>query len=229
MRYFGIFCIILGGLSLLGALAAGHNAFGPLFWLALGIGLIIIAKQKEDKRKRSDQTTKSVKQQPVSTSQPNHVVQQYPKQESVTRQQTVGSIPTSYGSNMSIPMTMAQKEAAMCLISYFGGYNDNIETDAEINQMVYMLSYQASIYFGIKNFPEMLPGAMQRNSDPDKMIDTVMTIVDRQYKEFLLLSCYDLAKMSGKAEAYDLLYNIANEMGYNRDHFNSLIKQYSKK
>ena len=130
---------------------------------------------------------------------------------------------------MSIPMTMAQKEAAMCLISYFGGYNDNIETDAEINQMVYMLSYQASIYFGIKNFPEMLPGAMQRNSDPDKMIDTVMTIVDRQYKEFLLLSCYDLAKMSGKAEAYDLLYNIANEMGYNRDHFNSLIKQYSKK
>ena len=60
------------------------------------------------------------------------------------------------------------------------------------------------------------------------MIDTVMTIVDRQYKEFLLLSCYDLAKMSGKAEAYDLLYNIANEMGYNRDRFNSLIKQYSR-
>ena len=60
------------------------------------------------------------------------------------------------------------------------------------------------------------------------MIDTVMTIVDRQYKEFLLLSCYDLTKMSGKAEAYDLLYNIANEMGYNRDRFNSLIKQYSR-
>lgn len=229
MRYFGIFCIILGGLSLLGALAAGHNAFGPLFWLALGIGLIIIAKQKEDKRKRSDYTTKSVKQQPVSTSQPNHVVQQYPKQESVTRQQTVGSIPTSYGSNMSIPMTMAQKEAAMCLISYFGGYNDNIETDAEINQMVYMLSYQASIYFGIKNFPEMLPGAMNRNSDPYKMINTVMTIKNKQYREFLLLTCFDLAKMSAKSEAYELIFNIANEMGYNKESFKALINQYSRK
>lgn len=229
MRYFGIFCIILGGLSLLGALAAGHNAFGPLFWLALGIGLIIIAKQKEDKRKRSDQTTKSVKQQPVSTSQPNHVVQQYPKQKSASKQQVIGSISTSSSLNINIPMTTAQKEAAICLISYFGGYNDDIDTNPETNEMVYALSYQASIYFQIQNFPKMLPGAMSRNSDPDKMLDTVMTIEDRQYKEFLLLTCHDLTKMAGKAEAYELLYNIANEMGYDEESFKALIKQYSHK
>ena len=229
MRYFGIFCIILGGLSLLGALAAGHNAFGPLFWLALGIALVLIAKQKENvNKKEREQISKAVKQQPINKSQSNHIVQQHPEQERTSKQQVIGSISTSSSLNINIPMTTAQKEAAMCLISYFGGYNDEIETDAEINQIVYMLSYQAATYFEVQNFPKMLPGAMSRNSDPDKMLDTVMTIEDRQYKEFLLLTCHDLTKMSGKAEAFELLYNIANEMGYNKDRFNALIKQYSR-
>ena len=53
--------------------------------------------------------------------------------------------------------------------------------------------------------------------------------VQLTYKEFLLLTCHDLTKMSGKVEAYELLYNIANEMGYNKDRFNALIEQYSRK
>lgn len=52
MKKFGYFCIGLGGLSLLGALMAGHSIFGPSFWLALGIALVVIAdKKEEDKRK----------------------------------------------------------------------------------------------------------------------------------------------------------------------------------
>ena len=73
----------------------------------------------------------------------------------------------------------------------------------------------------------MLPGAMKRNSDPNKIIDTVMTIQDRQYRECLLLTCYDLAKMSMNLEAMELIFNIANDMGYNEERFNSLINQYS--
>ena len=75
----------------------------------------------------------------------------------------------------------------------------------------------------------MLPGAMNRNSDPYKMINTVMTIKNKQYREFLLLTCFDLAKMSAKSEAYELIFNIANEMGYNKESFKALIKQYSRK
>lgn len=229
MKNFGKFCIGLGGLSLLGALMAGHSAFGPIFWLALGIALVLIAKQKEDaKRSMGNQETKET-QQSVSISQTSNTAQQQPKEESVYKQKVDESCLVSSKSNMDIPMTTKQKEAAMCLISYFGGYNDDIETNPNTNEMVYALSYQASIYFQIHNFPEMLPGAMSRNSDPDKMLDTVMTIEDRQYKEFLLLTCHDLTKMSGKAEAYELLYNIANEMGYNKDRFNALIEQYSRK
>ena len=39
MKNFGKFCIGLGGLSLLGALIAGHSITGPTVWLALGITL----------------------------------------------------------------------------------------------------------------------------------------------------------------------------------------------
>ena len=225
MKNFGKFCIGLGGLSLLGALMAGHSAFGPIFWLALGIALVLIAKQKEDaKRNMGNQGTKDT-QQSVSISQSSNTAQLQPKQESVHKQNMEEHSPIPSETNMDIPMTTKQKEAAMCLISYFGGYNDDIETNPKTNEMVYALSYQASVYFQIHNFPEMLPGAMSRNSDPDKMLDTVMTIQDRQYKEFLLLTCHDLTKMSGKAEAYELLYNIANEMGYNKDRFNALIER----
>ena len=49
----------------------------------------------------------------------------------------------------------------------------------------------------------------------------------KKTKEFLLLTCYDLTKMSGRAEAYELLYNIANDMGYNRERLHMLIRQYS--
>ena len=225
MKNFGKFCIGLGGLSLLGALMAGHSAFGPIFWLALGIALVLIAKQKEDdKRDTGNQGTKVDTQQSVSISQSSIAAQQ-PKQENVHKQNMEERSPMPSETKMDIPMTTKQKEAAMCLISYFGGYNDDIETNPKTNEMVYALSYQASIYFQIHNFPEMLPGAMSRNSDPDKMLDTVMTIQDRQYKEFLLLTCHDLTKMSGKAEAYELLYNIANEMGYNKDRFNDLIER----
>ena len=49
MRYFGWFCVILGGLSFLGAVIAGHNVFGPLFWLAIGIGFLAYDKNKKEK------------------------------------------------------------------------------------------------------------------------------------------------------------------------------------
>ncbi len=222
MKGFGKFCIWLGALSLIGALIGGHSAFGPAFWLALGLALVFFAKQKEDvNRKMDNQTTNPS----AFSTQPVKEIQQQTRIESAVKSEPIESTVASSNTSKDIPMTTKQKEAAMCLISYFGGYNDDIETNSKTNEMVYALSYQASIYFQIHNFPEMLPGAMSRNSDPDKMLDTVMTIQDRQYKEFLLLTCHDLTKMSGKAEAYELLYNIANEMGYNKDRFNDLIER----
>lgn len=55
MKTFGWICLILGGLSFIGAGLAGNSVFGPCFWIALGITLIYFAKEKE-KASQSKQT-----------------------------------------------------------------------------------------------------------------------------------------------------------------------------
>ena len=223
MKGFGKFCIWLGALSLIGALIGGHSAFGPAFWLALGLALVFFAKQKEDVNRKMDKQTANPS---ASATQPVKEIQQQTRIETAVKSEPVESTVASSNTSKDIPMTTKQKEAAICLVSFFGGYND-LETNDEANQIVFELSCQVANYFGIHDFPAMLPGAMKRNSDPNKIIDTVMTIQDRQYRECLLLTCYDLAKMSMNQEALELIFNIANDMGYNEERFRSLINQYS--
>ena len=50
MKIAGYIFTAIGGLALIGGLAAGHSVFGPLFWLAVGIVLIYFGKQKEGKQ-----------------------------------------------------------------------------------------------------------------------------------------------------------------------------------
>jgi hypothetical protein len=97
------------------------------------------------------------------------------------------------------------------------------------NDAAYMISYQSAIFFGIGNYKETLTAALPKYQDADKLIDTVLTIKDKKSREFILLTCYDLTKMSGKSEAYEFLYNIAYEMGYNREKLHKLIDQYSER
>ena len=52
MKIAGWICAIIGALSTIGAVAKGDNAFGPLFWLALGITLLFFAKQKNNKNEQ---------------------------------------------------------------------------------------------------------------------------------------------------------------------------------
>ena len=225
MKGFGKFCIWLGSISLIGALIGGHSAFGPLFWIALGIAVLFIAKQKEDVNRKVDNQSTSLS---APVSQPANKPQQQARIETADKSKPVENTFAPSNTSKDIPMTTKQKEAAICLVSFFGGYND-LETNDEANQIVFELSCQVANYFGIQDFPAMLPGAMKRNSDPNKIIDTVMTIQDRQYRECLLLTCYDLAKMSMNPEAMELIFNIANDMGYNEERFRSLIRQYTLK
>lgn len=47
MKTFGIISIVFGALSAIGALSAGHNPSGPIFWLILGIVLVVRANAKK--------------------------------------------------------------------------------------------------------------------------------------------------------------------------------------
>ena len=47
MKTFGIISIVFGALSTIGALSAGHEPAGPIFWLILGIVLVVRANAKK--------------------------------------------------------------------------------------------------------------------------------------------------------------------------------------
>lgn len=206
MKKVGWFLIIFGALAFIGAASKGNSVFGPLFWIGIG-GLLIYLKKERDEQDKEKSASASASPQktemPVmkedNNSEDNH--------------------------DQSLPVTFEQKEAALCLIAFFAGYNEDIMA----NDAAYMVSYQSALFFSIDNYKETLTAALPKYQDADKLIDTVQTIKDRHSKEFILLTCYDLTKMSGKTEAYEFLYNIANDMGYDREKLKRLIDQYSDK
>lgn len=208
MKKAGWIIIVFGTLAFIGAASKGHSVFGPLFWIGLGGVLIYLKKEKDETRDKEPAESKSVIQENNKTTR--DMYDDY-------------SIEDTSELEHELPLSSEQKEASLCLIAFFAGYNDDIMS----NDMAYMVACQSATFFGIDNYKETLVEAMPKFNDPDILIDTVLTIKDKKTKEFLLLSCYDLAKMSDKEEAYELLYNIAYDMGYNRDSLTSLIKQYS--
>ena len=209
MKTAGWILIVIGALAFIGAASKGDSVFGPLFWIGIGIVLLYLKREREenDKEKTITETTTSKKTEILKVEEKNEK-----KPEVIDVEQ-------------NSQVTFEQKEAALCLIAFFAGYNDDIMT----NDAAYMISYQSAIFFGIGNYKETLTAALPKYQDADKLIDTVLTIRDRKSREFILLTCYDLTKMSGKSEAYDFLYNIANEMGYNREKLHKLIDQYSER
>ena len=204
MKTAGWILIVIGALAFLGAASKGHSVFGPLFWIGIGGVLIYLKREKEETNEKRTAV------EPTAPKQPEKPQLEEEKAKTKNVEQFT-------------PVTFEQKEAALCLIAFFAGYNDDLTTDGS----AYMVSYQSAIFFGIGNYKETLTAALPKYQDADKLIDTVLTIKDRKSREFILLTCYDLTKMSGKAEAFEFLYNIANEMGYDRERLLKLIDQYS--
>ena len=46
MKVFGWICTIIGSLAFIGAAIHGRSVFGPVFWIALGIVLLLKSKKK---------------------------------------------------------------------------------------------------------------------------------------------------------------------------------------
>ena len=89
-----------------------------------------------------------------------------------------------------------------------------------------LLFKQSAVFFGLPDSPAVLSKIMSKYTDADTLVDIVLTIKPIKAKEFLLLTCYDLIKSSGKSEAYDLLFNIANDMGYGKTRLVEHINRY---
>ena len=203
MKKLGWILIVFGVLSFLGAASKEHSVIGPLFCIGIGGTMFYLKREKTEARavvkNKTDNEAIDVSQEQND----NH------------------SAETLYS---EVTMTFEQKEAALCLIAFFAGYNDDVMS----NDAAYLISRQSAVFYGIENYERTLATAMRKFNDADRLIDMVLTIKEKKAKEFLLLSCYDLTKMSEKNEAYEILYCIANDMGYNKERLNLLIKQYSK-
>lgn len=218
MKTAGWICLVFGVLGFLGAAVKGHSVFAPLFWIGLGAFLLYRVNNREGEQEmkhteidhRSNEKTQAQESVIMSVPETNqNDIQKQPNQQLESLE------------DIQAQLTLQQREAAMCLISFFGGYNNNLMDDAPI-----MLFKQSAIFFGLTDSPAVLSKIMSKYTDADTLVDIVLTIKPIKAKEFLLLTCYDLIKSSGKSEAYDLLFNIANDMGYDKTRFGQLIQFY---
>lgn len=56
MKVIGWILVVFGGLALIGSIAGGNSAFGPLFWLGLGITFICLANRKKNNEEENNKT-----------------------------------------------------------------------------------------------------------------------------------------------------------------------------
>ena len=159
MKTAGWIFVVIGALGFLGAVAKGHSVFGPLFWIGLGSMLIYLKKEREESNKQ-----KVTVEPPISKQMPKYQIKK--------------SINIIKDVEHNAPITFEQKEAALCLVAFFAGYNDDIMT----NDTVYMISYQSADWFGIDNYREVITTAIPKYQDADKLIDTVLSIHDKKNK-----------------------------------------------
>lgn len=208
MRIAGWIVLVIGVMGFLGAALKGNSVFGPLFWIGLGAYLLHKANNREiDKIKKIEQVlTESSKSEETVIDAIN-----------INKQKN--SLELERVEDIQAQLTLQQREAAMCLISFFSAYN---KTNAE----PFILFKQAAFFFGIPDSPVVMSKIMSKYTDADILIDIVITIKPIKAKEFLLLTCYDLIQSSHNAEAQELLYNVAQDLGYNKSRFEQLIQLY---
>lgn len=217
MKIAGWICLVIGVLSFFGAALKGNNVLGPLFWIGLGVFLLYRVNNKE----KSKKSPSELDQHPQNRTQAqDSIIESIPE----TTQNNIPELPVQQLESLEdiqTQLSLQQREAAMCLISFFGGYNNNLMDDASI-----ILFRQSAVFFGLPDSPAVMSKIMSKYTDADTLVDIILTIKPIKAKEFLLLTCYDLIKESGESEANDLLFNIANDMGYDKTRFEQLIRLY---
>ena len=217
MKITGWILVILGVLSFFGSALKGNSAIGPAFIIAIGAFLLyrVSHKEQESKQEQTDARISPKNKNLISDSHIAPVVVDKGKQIQQTYQQSESL------EDIQSQLTLQQREAAMCLISFFGGSNNDLMDDAPM-----VIFKQSALFFGLPDSPIAMYEIMSEYTNADTLIDIVLSIKPVKVKEFLLLTCHDLIKSTGKSEAYDLLFNIANDMGYDRTRLINLIRSY---
>lgn len=213
MKTIGGILLVFSILSFIGAASKGNSVLGPCFWGALGAFLLYRANKR--KREESENITtcsqaeeKSIPDEPVSIAEPLEAVN-----ENEMEAETLEEIHPR--------LTIAQQEAALCLMAFFGGYNDGPISCL----MKDRLRFNA-MYFGMSDASVSVEQMMSKFADAEAVIDMVKTITDRKAKEHILRECHDLISIYGTTWSYTVLENIAAEMGYDKEKLKQLTTHY---
>ena len=217
MKTAGLICLMFGLLGFIGAASKGNSAFGPFFFIALGLFLLYRVNNKEEKNKKTTIITPQTQRESLITSE--SIMRSTPESKIGVKIQSDKQLENL--EDIQSQLTAQQREAAICLISFLGGFNDNLADEAPI-----MIFKQSALFFGVPDSPMAISKIMSKYPDADTLIDIVLTIKSTKAKEFLLLTCYDLIKSSYNSEASEILFNIANDMGYDKTKMRNLINSY---
>lgn len=219
MKTAGWIILVIGILAFFGAALKGNSVFGPCFWIALGGYLLYRANNKENEEEKTKQTKEPASETQTQTKAP------LPKVESsetiVAKEKPLEAKEPETLAEIQAQLSLQQRESAMCMVAFFGGYADKMPQEA-----MTFVSSQAATFFGIPFNEATISSMLARHSDADKMIDTVITIKSRKAKEFLLLTCHDFVNHSSSGEAQFLLENIAADMGYDKLRLCQLVNTY---
>ena len=109
MKKLGYILIIIGVLSFIGASAKGHSVFGPLFWIGVGGSILYLKREKEE-----DSSEKQLEVDEETEPDEGEIKELYEDYSEVEMLEQDSSL------------SHEQKEAAICLIAFFAGYNDDI-------------------------------------------------------------------------------------------------------
>lgn len=203
MRKIGWTLIVLGIIAFLGAASKGHSVFGPAFWI--GVGGLLVYLKRERTAERPDESGE-LSSSPKADESPRVVVET-----------TSASISTP-----NVPLSFEQKKAAICLIAFFSGFNE----DVAYSEKALLLANESAKKLGVNNYREIIASAMYEFQDVDTLMDTILTIKDVRSKEIILSTCCEMAVMSKQFDAMCILRNVAREMGYSKEKIDSLIKNY---
>lgn len=120
-------------------------------------------------------------------------------------------------------LTEKQKEAVLCMVVFFAGADTSVANSPTTEAIMMQTCEFLGIDWNRSNIEQIL----SRNNNDDALIETLKTITHLKTKEFLVLTCYDLASKTNDSNLVGTVYGIANDMGFNKQYVDKLIQMYS--
>lgn len=201
MKTAGKIIFVFAILSFIGAAMKGNSVFGPCFWIAVGAFLIYRGYNKEESSESPEEH---------SSNASTIIEPQIPPT-------------TEHIDSIHNNLTQKQKEAILCMISFFAGFDERIAYSGKTE----LILNQACVFTGLPFTEENIKRIFAKNGDGEQIVNTLKTIKSTKAKEFLVLSCYDLSKETYNPDVINNVYKLGTDLGFNKQYINKLIQLYS--